>query len=108
MKATDVVIGDEYDWRHRVDGKPWRVRVVEVGPGGVRHETVEAAGGPPRWVEGEGRFEPCRAGNRMWEPLGTFRSGFRPVAPAPVLCADCGRDACACPRPVEPRGWWEA
>lgn len=29
------------------------------------------------------------------------------LLPEPVRCADCGRDACACPSPVEPRGWWE-
>jgi hypothetical protein len=83
MKATDVVIGAEYDWRHRVDGKPWRVRVVAIDPlwgePAVRHETVVADGGPQRWSERRRRFVPCRVGNRMWETLAGFRRGFRPV-----------------------------
>lgn len=85
MKAADVRVGAAYDWRRPVDGLPWRVRVVELAPRwgrpAVRHETLVADGGPPRWDEAgdprAGAFAPCRVGNRMWEPLDSFRSGFR-------------------------------
>jgi hypothetical protein len=88
MKATDVVIGAEYDWRHRVDGQPWRVRVVDVWkPEGARggrapvhyvsYETLVADGAPPVWTP-EG-FVLCPVGRVMREPVTQFRRAFRPT-----------------------------